>query len=235
MSNKSRLHRQIWNKKKILREIYHDWYKKILADLKPSSNQTVEIGAGSGNFKMFHPNIIACDIETNPWINRSFDAHQMPFKDRSLGNIVLIDTLHHLTDPVKFLREAGRVLEKGGKIIMLEPYPSPFSLFIYRIFHPEPFIMNVNYFQGGFPQPNQAIPFLLFFKHYKETKDKFEGIFSLTKRKKISFILYPLSGGFENRSLIPNIIIPLIKLLEYLLIPFKDILAFRCYIVLEKK
>ena len=50
----------------------------------------------------------------------------------------------------------------------------------------------------------------------------------------MSCILYPASGGFENKAMIPDILIPLFKLLEILLTPFRRLLAFRCYIVLEK-
>lgn len=241
--NTSKLRRKIWKNKKILREIYQDWYKQIITDLKPSGNRTLEIGAGSGNFKEFKPDIIACDIEPNKWLDRTFDAHKIPFKNGSIGNIVLIDTLHHLSDPIAFLYEAGRVLEKNGRLIMIEPFPSPLSLLVYRIFHPEPFIMDADYFnskktkkhQNSLYTPNQAIPFLLFFKNYQKTKEIFEKTFCLTKRKKICFILYPASGGFRNVSLIPDSMISFMKYLEYLLLPLKNLLAFRCYIVLERK
>ena len=75
-----------------------------------------------------------------------FDAHNMPFEANSILNIVMIDVLHHLSNPMKFFEEAMRVLEKQGRIIIIEPFPSPFSFIIYKIFHPEPFIMNVDYF-----------------------------------------------------------------------------------------
>jgi SAM-dependent methyltransferase len=233
-------HRRIWAEKKILRIIYSEWYLKILSDLKDTPQKTIELGAGSGNFKEFKPDVISADIDPHEWLDMVFDAHQMPFENESLGNIVMIDVLHHLSNPVKFLEEAARVLEIGGKLILLEPFPSLFSLQIYRHFHPEPFLFNVDYYEKksiNSKNPwdsNQAISYLLFFKGEEFFNKKFKNQFSLSKKQKLSFILYPASGGFENKSLIPDFMIPVLKALEWLLTPFSRLLAFRCYVVLEK-
>lgn len=234
-------HKRIWKEKKILRIIYTRWYLKILSDLKPTSSKTIELGAGSGNFKEFMPNAISADIDPHDWLDMTFDAHNMPFKDESVGNLVLIDVLHHLSNPVKFLEEAGRVLEKGGRLIMLEPFPSPFSFQIYKHFHSEPFLMNVDYFAKNeieIKNPwdsNQAIPYLLFFKNKQKTAELLSHSFIVKKRQKLSYLLYPASGGFENKSLIPDFLIPLFQVLESMLAPLRSLLSFRCYLVLEKK
>ena len=62
MENILEKHRQIWNKKKILRVIYVEWYQKIISDLKQRDGITVELGSGSGNFKEFKPDVISSDI-----------------------------------------------------------------------------------------------------------------------------------------------------------------------------
>jgi len=245
MSDKLKRHREIWQRKKILRVIYTDWYKQILKDLTGSKNKTVELGAGGGNFKEFKPGVLASDIEYCQWLDTCFDAHFIPFKDNAAGNIVMIDVLHHLADPVRFFREASRVLAKGGRIVLIEPFPTLFSLFIYKRFHPEPFIMDTEYFSKnsnrlGSPTPknpweaNQAVAYLLFFKNRKQFLRKFASEFKIIKRKRMSCLLYPASGGFGNKALIPGLLIPLFKFLEVLLVPFRWLLAFRCYIVIEK-
>ncbi|MEO8209842.1 MAG: class I SAM-dependent methyltransferase [bacterium] len=240
MGNILQEHKATWEKKKILRVIYEDWYKKIISNLSNTEGKTVELGAGSGNFKEYMPEVISADIDECDWLDMCFDAHSMPFENDNLANIVLIDVLHHLYNPVKFLNEANRVLKKGGRIVMLEPFPSPFSLMIYRKFHPEPFIFNIDYFSKADIQDkdpwdsNQAIPYLIFFKNeYKFEKD-FGNKFMVIKKEKLSFILYPASGGFENKAMIPDQLITPFKGLEVLLSPFKSILAFRCFIVLQK-
>ena len=161
----------------------------------------------------------------------------------------MIDVLHHLADPVGYLHEAARVLKTGGRMISIEPFPTFFSLFIYKRFHPEPFIMDIDYFvktpsvssvcsvaknKKDPWEANQAAAYLLFFKHRKTFLSHFQGRFKIIKRKRMSCILYPGSGGFENKAMIPDVLVPLFKLLEILLMPVRRLLAFRCYIVLEK-
>ena len=233
-------YQKIWRQKKIIRTIYQDWYKKINQDLIPG--KTLELGSGTGNFKQFNPRIISSDIVPCEWLDECIDAHNIPFADNSLANIVMIDVLHHLQRPLTFFEEARRVLKKDGRIILIEPFPSPISLVIYKIFHPEPFVFDVDVFSKNkgdkrSKRPwdsNQAIPFLFFFKH----KNKFELIFKkkleIIKKQKFGFLLYPLSGGFENRQLVPDFFLPALKIIERLLNPFKDLLAFRCYVVLKK-
>jgi SAM-dependent methyltransferase len=233
-------HRKIWREKKILRAIYTQWYKMIINDLSAVGGDTVEIGSGTGNFKEYYPKLISSDIDSHPWLDMVFDAQKMPFKDKSISNIVFIDVLHHLSDPLSFFREALRVLESGGRIIMLEPYPSLFSLPIYKRFHPEPFIFNGDIFKKRIKnnkspwESNQAIPYLLFFKNKKEWKKTFGKDFKIKKIELLSFLFYPLSGGFENHQLIPDCLIKPFEFIEKMLKPFGFLLGFRCYIVIEK-
>jgi hypothetical protein len=83
-------------------------------------------------------------------------------------------------------------------------------------------------------ESNQAMAYLLFFKYRKKFLDHFGSAFKIIKGKRMSCILYPGSGGFENKAVIPDFLIPLFKFLEILLVPFRRLLAFRCYVVLEK-
>jgi SAM-dependent methyltransferase len=230
-------HRQVWKNKKILRDIYQNWYKKIITDL--GSGKTLEIGSGTGNFKEYYPQAISSDIDNQPWLDMHIDAKKLPFKDNSLGNLVLIDTLHHLSRPVEFFKEASRVLKTNGRIILLEPYPAPFSLLIYKLFHPEPFNFKTDYFnlkKSVDKEPwksNQAIPYLLFYKDSGHLL-KINPHLKFVKKELISFAAYPLSGGFENNQLIPDFLFPAVNFAEYLFKPLGRLLAFRCYIVLEK-
>ncbi len=235
-------HKQVWENKKILRDIYQDWYRMIEGDLLPSPRPTLEIGAGTGNFKEFNPRVVAADIAWCGWLDACFDAHHIPFADRSLANIVMIDVLHHLSDPLQFFEEALRTLEPGGKVILLEPYPSPFSLQVYRRFHPEPFLFDVDFFTEK-PGPrekdpwdaNQAAAYLLFFRDRRRFDEVFQDRLSIARRELTSFLRYPLSGGFTRPAFYPQAAVPLMKGVERLLAPFARLLAFRCYVVLRKQ
>lgn len=239
MEDKLIRYKKIWQEKKILRETYRQWFERIEKDLAPG--QTLEVGSGIGSFKEFKPEIISSDLSKHDWLDMSLDAHAIPFGDSSLSNIVMIDVLHHLADPLKFFREAERVLKEGGRVLMIEPYPSPFSYLIYRYFHAEPFLFKVDYFRefqeiSKDPwEANQAIPYLLFFKYRKRFEQAMNHKFNIIKRDRISFTLYPASGGFERKALAGNLFIPVLRLFEYILRPFARLLAFRCYVVLEKK
>jgi len=240
MSEKAAKHRQVWREKKILREVYSDWYRQIIRGLSPVVGDTIELGAGSGNFKEFKPEVIAADIMQYDWLDMCFDAHDMPFGDKSVANLVLIDVLHHLADPIKFFKEVQRVLKPGGRILLIEPYPSLISLPFYRRFHPEPFDFDLDYFgeqtnTNKDPwESNQAMAYLIFFQQLERWQKKFNNL-SMIKRERFSMCLWPASGGFENKQFIPDWLIPLFRGLEWLLYPLRPWLAWRCYLVLERE
>jgi SAM-dependent methyltransferase len=234
-------HLETWNRKKILRLLYEEWYSQIAKDVSTGTRPTVELGAGTGNFKAFRPDVISSDIQCCDWLDVCFDAHSLPFKEASISNIVMVDVLHHLANPVAFIREAARTLERRGRLILLEPYPSPVSWIIYKLFHDEPFLMNIDYFSPRVSSEkdawdaNQAIPYLLFFKHRNQFFDVFGKDFKIVEQRKLSLILYPLSGGFEHKALLPDCLIRAGRVLERALTPFRFLLAFRCYVVLERQ
>jgi len=54
------------------------------------------------------------------------DASKLSFEDESFDLVVLNDVMEHVSEPVKVLAEAGRVLRKGGRVfINMEPYFHP--------------------------------------------------------------------------------------------------------------
>jgi len=230
--------KQIWKSKKILKRLYHNWYRIIGSALRPGS--ILEIGGGSGNLKEFFPHAISSDILFTPWIDAVVDAHQLPFNEMTFDNIVLLDVLHHLNDPAQFFCEAQKVLKQKGRIILMEPYISWASFFIYRFLHHEGLVWNINPFKKGWLdkdknhfQGNQAIPTLIFERYkYRFAKD-FPGLKFINK-KRTDFIIYPLSGGFHNPSLCPLFLYSTLEYLEKILRPLKRFLAFRLLVVLEK-
>ena len=80
-------HREIWQKKKVLRDIYHDWYGLIIENMA-DNRPVLEIGSGGGNFKGFFPDVISSDFIFCEWIDLNLDAHMLPFRKNSLGNII---------------------------------------------------------------------------------------------------------------------------------------------------
>jgi SAM-dependent methyltransferase len=230
-------HRQTWQDKPILRLLYANWYDQIKVNLVPGL--TLEIGSGSGNLAEYTPDVICSDITHVPWIDVVADAQNLPFAEGSIDNIVLFDVLHHLENPVRFFDEAVRVLRPGGRIVLMEPYISALSWPVYHFLHEEPVVLNCDPLECVPHDPqrkpfdaNQAIPTLMFARKKSIFEKRFPRL-SLRSRKYLSFIAYPMSGGFDHRSLISVRVARWLLNFERFLSPLGRGLAFRMLVVLE--
>lgn len=161
-------HRRVWESKAVLRTVYADYYRRLLAAC-PGDGRLLDIGGGSAHMKDFHVDVTTLDILPFPGIDVVADAHELPFADAAFSGIVMLDVLHHLERPVAFLREAARVLRPGGRLAMMEPGISPVSWWFYHFVHQEPVVMSQDPFAMTERQPhkdpfdsNQAIPTLMF-------------------------------------------------------------------------
>ena len=233
-----RRHQIVWQKKPVLRLLYTEWYQEIVGWLQPG--RTLEVGGGTGNLKEFAPSVVCTDIVKLPWLDAVADARRLPFADGSLANIVLFDALHHLENVRYFFDEALRVLQPGGRIIIMDPYISVCSWPIYHFLHPEP----VNFDQdplaltpvrpGRKPfDANQAVSTILF----ERSSGRFHELYPTLKKirhHRLAFFAYPLSGGFDHSSLLPTWMIRTVLALERLVGVLSRYLAFRILVVLEK-
>ena len=230
-------YRQRWQSKPVLRALYEDMYRQMAARLV--RGPTLELGGGSGNFAAFAPEVIATDIVPAPWLDAVCDAQQLPFADASFGNIVLFDVLHHIERPVRFFREAARVLRPDGRIVMCEPAITPVSSAFYRWLHPEPVDMKADPLADGPLSPerdpfdaNQAIPSLLCRRRAALTASVPQ--LRLVSRDFLSLWAYPLSGGFRRWSLVPSALVPGLLRIERALLPVVGpVMAFRLLAVVE--
>ncbi len=231
-------HREVWESKPLLRELYGEWFEMIASHLGPGS--TVEIGSGPSRFAEFQKEVITTDIVSVPWIDLVMDAARIPLKDNSVGNLVMLDVFHHIENPGNFLDEAERVLSPGGRVIMVEPYVSPFSYLVYNFIHEEAVNMKEDPFTPAEPSGqslpfdgNGALPTLTFWRRADRFKERWPGL-EISRKELFSFILYPLSGGYGFPGLIPRGCVPLVRLIEKSLRPFSRLLSFRTLVVLNK-
>jgi SAM-dependent methyltransferase len=233
-------HGRQWRQKPALRDIYLDLYRRMAAELVPG--QTLEIGGGAGIFKEYAPDVVTTDILPAPWLDLVADAQFLPLGDNTFDNVVMFDVLHHIEFPRRFLAEASRVLRPGGRIIMIEPGITPVSWPFYRLMHPEPVDMAADPLRDGAPDPrrdafaaNQAIPTRLVGRDRARFAQAFPE-FRVVRKRWLSLFAYPLSGGFQHWSLIPQSLVAPVLRLEDIFAPiFGGLLGFRLLIVIEKR
>ena len=200
-------HRARWQGKPSLRAVYQDYQNRIKSALVPGV--TLEIGGGSGNLKDVLPDLISIDVQWTPWLDVVADAHELPFGDAAFSNVVMLDVFHHLSYPVRFLREAMRVLRPGGRLVMIEPNVSLISWVFFKLLHDEPVLLGENPFDpaprsGPTPyESNQAIPYLVFVRKTSELKSLIPDLCILSTDR-FSFWAYPLSGGFQSWTMLPT-------------------------------
>lgn len=234
--------KQAWDGRPLTREIYRRYFEAICAELAPGS-VTIEVGGGAGNFKSHRPNTLVSDIVATPFVDFVADAMALPLGAGSVDNLVMVDVLHHLPQPARFFAEAARVLRVGGRVVMLEPYISPFSRVVFAVGHPEPVDLSTD------PLPaddaplfaatsaftsNQAIPTSLFFLHRERFARRFPQ-FHLRTRQLDSVFVYPLSGGFSGPCMVPRMLQPLAWGVERCLLPLRRWMAFRLLVTLERR
>ena len=234
-------HRVLWEKKKVTRHLYTRWYGQVEALLAPMG-PTVELGAGTGNFKEFMPSSLSSDLVFCEWLDVVHDAMALPYGDATVGNFVLIDSIHHVKRPVAVIEEMQRCLKPGGRIVVLDVYISPFSYLYYNFLHKEDVDLSVDVFnieeddaeKAPFSS-NQAIATLLFFRGLARFKARFPAL-APVKASVMEFLLYPLSGGFEGRQLVPGALVKFFEVVDMWSIRLLGAaVAARCLVVLEKR
>jgi SAM-dependent methyltransferase len=172
-------------------------------------------------------------------------AEALPFEDATVGALVMVDVLHHLPAPRRFFAEAGRVLRPGGRIVMCEPYVSPLSYPVYKMFHQEELALRIDPLAGFDPRSadrprdpfdsNQAIPTLLFGQRRQLFAETFPSL-AVQRVTHLSGLSYPASGGFSRRAFLPRAIWSALHRLEARLPEaIFRVIGFRMLIVIEKR
>jgi SAM-dependent methyltransferase len=236
-------HRRVWEQKPILRRVYKDEFFARLLAFRKQNGISIEVGAGPGFFKQFAPDIVSTDLIWCPWLDTIADAQQLPFRSSSVANVFGLDMLHHLATPMTFLTEVSRILVPGGRLILVEPWITPFSYFIFRFLHQERCDLSETPWEnqtGAAPEKmafdgNQAIPYLLF-----GPKRRLITLNALPELKVLALepfclFAYLLSGGFKPMNLLPESLYPALSKFERATSPlWRGLAALRVLLVLEK-
>lgn len=223
------------NNKPVFRKLMSEYYQEITYALQ-EGGLTLEIGSGGGFFREYHPHVITSDILQVPGVDVVCNSTQLPFREGSLKNIVMRGVLHHIYDPILCFEECERTLAVGGRIIMNDPYISPFSHFIYKYISFEFFDPNADWkFERGQPlmDCNLAMGTIIFKKRLDDFKKRFPQL-KIAHTNYHTFFIYLLTGGYSYPSLIPKWMFGPVMTIERFLKPLRMLLSSILFIVLEK-
>ncbi|EFO33339.1 methyltransferase type 11 [Roseibium sp. TrichSKD4] len=212
------LRRQIIVEKPFLKSIYHEWYGRILEAL-PNQDRVLELGSGAGFFKEMLPNAITSEVFPVEGVDIVADACNLQFLDGDLDAIVMTDVLHHIPGVDRFFAEASRCLRPGGRIVMIEPWRTPWSEWVYNHLHHEPFVPSADWnipTTGPLSGANGALPWIIFLRDKEEFGRQYPEL-KITNIEPIMPFSYMLSGGVSLRSLMPNFLYRSIRFIEGLL------------------
>ena len=204
----SALRKQIIQSKPFLKSIYDEWYTILRTALPQGSGPILEIGSGAGFCSEFIADLITSEIIPCPGVQLVLDGRELPFADASLRAIVMTNVLHHIPQVERFLAEGSRCLRSGGKILMIEPWVTPWSRFVYKHFHQEPFDPEATDWSfvstGPLSGANGAIPWMVFLRDRSQFEFRFPE-FSVEEIRPFLPFRYLVSGGIGLRTLMPGL------------------------------
>lgn len=196
------------------------WYRQLYTSQFSAHGDldkfvVLEIGSGTSPLKHFYPTVLTNDVLRLDYLDYSFDCHRIDevqeIPDGSIDILTMTNVLHHLKNPLLFLRNASSKLKQGGRLIMTEPYLSLISRCIYQYIHheycsvdiSEPVITDI---EGPLTSANSAIPYLIFFsgRGWERTlKDIY--FIDYSNVNHFTSLSYFLTGGISRQFPIPHI------------------------------
>jgi len=237
-SNKSR------NLKFLLKNRY-DWINSQIE----TSEVGIEFGAGAGFSKFFiiNKNFKISDNSYYDFLDiKNLNALETHFKSETFDFIVCINVIHHLSSPIKFLKEMHRILKSNGKLFIFEPYMSVIFQIILILMKHENFNFDENVWdenkkmskENDLFDSNAAIPNLLFDDKEKFNK-YFEDYYQIEKDCLSEFLVLINSGGVISKTYFIPLNKYFLKLFYYidkiLIFFFPKIFAMGRKIILRKK
>ncbi len=210
------LRTEVIRQKGFLQRIYRTWYSLLIEQIPSGEGRVAELGSGAGFLKELYAPAITSEVFRTVHVDMVYNAVAMPFKAAALKSLLLVDVLHHIPEPAAFFSEATRCVRSGGRCIMVEPWNTRWSRWVYRRLHHEPFDE-----QGGWTIPssgplsgaNGALPWILF-ERDRQIFSKTFPEWAISVVKPLMPLAYLLSGGISMRSLIPEATYPLIRRFE---------------------
>lgn len=228
-------HERLAREKGLLRRIHEEWARDVAAAIPRLPGPVLEVGSGGGVLSRSIPGLVSTDVFPRRGIRAALDAARLPARDASLRGIVLVNVFHHLPRPGAFLAEAGRALGPGGRLVLLEPWMTRWSRFVYARFHSEPCDPDApswdSEVEGPMAGANEALAWIVFGRDRARLERDHPALRLLSVRPTMP-AAYLVSGGVSMRSLAPGAAYPLLRAAER---AFEPGAAMFATIVLEKR
>jgi SAM-dependent methyltransferase len=220
--------RGILSEKRFLRKVYEERYRQLAIPALLRGGAVLELGSGPGFLREYIPSLILSDIIHHSGVDVVLDAARLPFGASSLDGIAMVNVLHHVANARRLLSEAGRCVVGGGAMVMIEPWVTGWSRWVYKNLHHEPFRPDATSWEfpstGTMSGANSALPWIIFGRD----ANKFREDFPQWRVASIDLICpfkYLASGGFATENSMPGWSFCPWSALEILLAPWKTSLA----------
>ncbi len=216
------VHRAIIHEKPLLKDVYESYYDEFIsASEKIPPGAIVELGSGGGFLKDITPRVITSDVLVVNHVDLVTSAELLPFESSSISALFLLNVFHHIKDPHAFLSEVERVLKPGGRLLMIEPAPTPWSRIVRWAIQHEPSDRSAGWKIDG-PQPvsdsNTALPWIVFIRNRHKFEREFPHL-SVLRHVPHTPFRFLLSGGISYKSPVPTFLLPLLRSIESLVSP----------------
>jgi hypothetical protein len=209
--------REIITRKEFLRRIYDEWYDALLEVLPPIDGPIIELGSGGGFFASVCPEVLRSDVQLIPGVDVILDAVRLPVVSQSVRAIVMTNVFHHIANVEAFLAEAQRCLVPDGVLVMIEPWVTRWSRWVYTRLHHEPFAPDSLHWRVDYGGPltgaNSALPWIVFERDRALFQARFPGLEILHIDPLMCFC-YLLSGGVSMRAIVPSRTFPIWRSLD---------------------
>lgn len=105
-----------------MRDIIKD-FVKIVSETLPVQEPIYEFGSlqveGQEGYADLRPyfagrEYVGCDLREGPGVDRVLDLHRIALPDRSVGAVLILDTIEHVEYPREAIAQIERILKPGG-------------------------------------------------------------------------------------------------------------------------
>jgi len=98
------------------------WKAFFFHDYTTDESLTIDVGCGSGQYAPWvRGTYVGIDLLKRNFPHVIADAHKLPIRDSCCQLLTVFDVIEHLHDDDLFLKEAFRMLEDGGKMVISTP------------------------------------------------------------------------------------------------------------------